>query len=174
MRLDTPERITNTHVYFWGSIFSNWYPSTFEYNGIVFLNSEAALMYAKAMIFDDNYHANKILNTENHDPRIVKKLGRKVIGYDDTVWSEQRYTIMVNILKAKFAQNPDMLDILLSYKNKTIVEGSPYDGVWGVKLHWSDDSILNDTNWNGDNLLGLALMEVRDDYLLHDGMEKLT
>lgn len=164
--LDKPERITDTHAYFWGSIFSNWYPSKFEYNGIEFLNSEAALMYAKAMIFDDLNHSIEILNTENHDPRKVKKLGRKVVGYDDDLWAENRYELMVDILKSKFSQNPDMLDILLSYEDKTIVEASPYDGIWGVKLHWSDDLILNEANWNGQNLLGLALMEVRDHFLL--------
>lgn len=163
--LSKPERITDTHAYFWGSVFSNWFPSIFEYYGVQFKNSEAALMYAKAMIFDDLDHAIEILNTENHDPRTVKKIGRKVVGYDDSVWAEHRYELMVDILKSKFSQNPDMLEILLSCEGKIIVEASPYDGIWGIKLHWSDDKVLIESNWNGENLLGLALMEVRDYFL---------
>ena len=161
MRYDKPERITTSHVYFWGSVFSNWYPSPFIYKNIKFFNSEAALMYEKASTFNDLSSMAKIINTVDHDPRKVKAIGRKVSPYDDNVWSDVRYQLMIEILLQKFTQIPEMLDILLETGDRVIVEGSPYDVIWGVGLHWNDDLILKESNWKGDNLLGKALMEVR-------------
>lgn len=79
------------------------------------------------------------------------------------MWDENRYQIMVDILKAKFA-NPTLKEILLRTDNLELVEGSPYDAIWGVKLDWMSDEILDRRNWRGRNLLGKALMEVREYY----------
>ena len=43
-----------------------------------------------------------------------------------------------------------------------MVEGSPYDGIWGVKLGLDDPRIHDPNQWQGENLLGFALMEARD------------
>lgn len=39
---------------------------------------------------------------------------------------------------------------------------SPYDVIWGIGLHWNDDDCLDENNWKGKNLLGKALMKVRE------------
>ena len=46
--------------------------------------------------------------------------------------------------------------------NKILVEASPYDGIWGIKMAETDKMAQNPLKWNGFNLLGFALMEVRD------------
>lgn len=69
---------------------------------------------------------------------------------------------MVKVNEAKFSQNKDLLDILKETGNRTIVEASPLDKIWGVGLHYDDDAILAESNWVGKNLLGKALMDVRD------------
>lgn len=71
---------------------------------------------------------------------------------------------MIDILKIKF-QNPILKEILLRTGNLELVEGSSYDAIWGVKLDWMSDEILDRNNWRGSNLLGKALMEVREYYL---------
>ena len=43
-----------------------------------------------------------------------------------------------------------------------LVEASPYDNIWGVKLSADNDDILYPEKWKGENLLGFALMQVRD------------
>lgn len=53
---------------------------------------------------------------------------------------------------------------LLDTGDRVIVEGSPYDPIWGVKLAWDSNEILDERNWKGSNLLGKALMEVREYY----------
>lgn len=79
------------------------------------------------------------------------------------MWDENRYQIMVDILKAKFA-NPVLNQILIETGDLELVEGSPYDAIWGVKLDWKRNEILDRRNWRGRNLLGKALMEVREYY----------
>jgi ribA/ribD-fused uncharacterized protein len=46
-----------------------------------------------------------------------------------------------------------------------LVEASPYDKVWGVGMPADDEHIENPLLWNGLNLLGFALMEVRDELI---------
>ena len=152
--------ITKTHIYFWGdTTLSNWGPAQFEYENHFFYNSEQAFMYAKALYFKDYDIANQILQNDN--PSIAKSLGRKVKGFDSQKWERVSYRIMVDINFEKFRQNSSLKEILLSTGNKTIVEGSPFDKIWGVGLHWDDDKILDEANWKGKNLLGKALMDVR-------------
>jgi len=62
---------------------------------------------------------------------------------------------------AKFSQNPDFRDFLLTTKNRILVEASPVDKIWGIGLAADDKKIENPRLWKGLNLLGFALMEVR-------------
>ena len=153
------ERVTDKYVFFWGSEFSNWYDSSLIYDSIVFYNSEQAFMWKKAMFFNDTETARKIAQVSN--PSIAKKLGRQVKNFDIQKWSEVSYQIMVDVNFAKYGQKPLLKEILLSTGDKTVVEASPYDTIWGIGLHWSDDAVLDEANWKGQNLLGKALMEVR-------------
>ena len=50
----------------------------------------------------------------------------------------------------------------ISTGDKIIVEASPYDSIWGIGMGAKDENIEDPTAWNGENLLGFALMEVRD------------
>lgn len=155
------DKVTDTHVYFWGDpTLSNWGPAEFEYKGYQFYNSEQAFMWEKADFFGDQEIANLILQTRN--PREAKDLGRKVKGYNDGEWSKVRYKKMLEVCLAKFSQNNELKQTLLSTGDKIIVEGSPYDRIWGVGWHWTDPEILYEVNWRGKNLLGKVLMEVRN------------
>ena len=154
------DRVTDTHVYFWGDpTLSNWGPAKFEHKSETFQNSEQAFMWEKAIFFGDEEIASDILSTDN--PSLVKKLGRKVKNFDNTQWEEERYDAMLSVCLSKFSQNEEQREILLNTEDRTIVEGSPYDKVWGVGLHWASEAILNESKWDGLNLLGEVLMDVR-------------
>ena len=62
----------------------------------------------------------------------------------------------------KFRQNPPLGEFLLSTGNAVIVEASPVDRIWGIGLAADDERATNPLQWRGENLLGFALMEVRD------------
>lgn len=159
-------RITDKHVFFWGEWPSNWYPSQFkaEYDGkeYVFSNSEQYFMFVKAKVFKDEEIALKIL-IDGTDPKSAKELGRQVRNYDDKVWDDMRYKVMVDACYYKFSQSPTLKEELLKdeYKDKGYVEGSPVDKIFGIGVHWKEASD-DESTWKGRNLLGKALDEVRE------------
>ena len=154
-------KTTDTHIYFWNGIYSNWHPAPFTdpNTKTAFVNSEQAFMWYKAMHFHDTGTADKVLLTS--DPKAVKALGRLVKNYDESKWKEVRYNIMVDVNYYKFSQNEAMKQELLASGDKVIVEASPYDKIWGVGLLEDDPLILDEKNWQGENLLGKAIMDVR-------------
>lgn len=51
---------------------------------------------------------------------------------------------------------------LKNYKIINLVEASPYDGIWGIKMGVDDPEIRNPKAWKGENLLGEILTKLRD------------
>lgn len=151
-------RIYNNKIFFWGGIFSNWYPCKFIYKNIEFNCSEQALMYEKAILFKDREIAQKILDAKT--PKEQKALGRLVKNYNENIWSKNREKIMINILLAKFTSNNKLKNVMIKYKNYQFVEASPFDRIWGIGLHEDNELIKDETNWRGQNLLGKALTKV--------------
>ena len=158
-------RVTEKHIFFWGEFPSNWHPARFvvERDGkeLEFFNSEQYFMYEKAVVFGDEVTAMRIL-FEGKDPKKAKTLGRQVKNYDDKIWEKVRYQIMVYANMHKYLQNKELRDMLLNeeFDGKKFVEASPFDGIWGIKC--DEATALDDeSNWNGLNLLGKALDEVR-------------
>ena len=155
--------ITPSHYYFWGGVFSNFYACNFTFKGLTFKSSEQAFMWCKARHFGDVNISIQIL--EATSPKQAKDLGRKVSNFNNEEWDKVRYDYMVEVLIAKFSQNPHLKDQLLSLSGKIAVEGSPYDKIWGVGLHWESKEILDEANWRGQNLLGKALVQVTQNLL---------
>ena len=157
-------RVTDTHIYFWGSFLSNWIPNDLEikYCDAIFTNSEQIFMFLKAIFFHDEEMAEKIIE-EGYDPRIAKKLGGQVRNFKESEWAMVREDKMYQACKMKFAWNPKLRKQLLDTGDKILVEGTPFDPIWGVKIKWDDDRILDEKNWKGQNLLGKVLMRVRND-----------
>jgi len=156
------ERVTNTHIYFWGRIFSQWHKLGFYDEELKqrFNCAEQYMMYKKALLFGDEYIAEQIITTA--DPREQKALGRKIKRFEPSLWDSHRFDIVVDGNMLKFGKHPIAKNILLKTKNMILVEASPHDKIWGVGLHWNDDLILDEKNWKGHNLLGKALMRVRE------------
>ena len=154
--------IYNKHVAFWGSPLSNFYPCKFDLDDEIWISSEQYFMASKARCFLDEESYIQIRQTST--PEAAKKLGRKVKGFNDNVWDMVKYHIMKDAVYAKFSQNENLKKFLLSpdFEGKDFVEGSPFDGVWGVKMDYRNPNIDNPENWNGENLLGKVLNEVRE------------
>jgi ribA/ribD-fused uncharacterized protein len=64
----------------------------------------------------------------------------------------------------KYSQNPDLLKILLETKETTLVEVSPFDKIWGIGLCAEDPRTQDETQWQGQNLLGKVLTELRENF----------
>ena len=120
-------------------------------------------MYHKALTMGDSDTAQAILAAST--PAEAKKLGRSIRPWDQQLWNQHKYTIMVDALLHKFSANPDLLKTLLDTGDAILAEASPDDTIWGIGL--SIDSAEQGVAWKGTNLLGKALMEVRDTLAHH-------
>lgn len=156
---------------FWGSkprdsrpvgpwVLSQWWPTRFVVDGVAYRHSEGFMMAAKARLFGDDAALEKILAAEH--PSIAKRLGRKVRGFDERAWVEARYQFVVEGNLAKFSQSPVLSEYLLTTAPQVLVEASPSDRIWGIGLAASNPTAGSPSAWRGKNLLGFALVEVRE------------
>ena len=139
---------------------SNWYPSSFTVNDITFSSMEQYMMYKKAECFKDKDTAEKILATD--DVAQIKTLGRLVADYNESYWNGVRQIIVFEGLLAKFSQNEDLKERLKSTGNDILAECAVRDRIWGIGLSMKDPDRFETDKWNGQNLLGYALMMVRE------------
>ena len=139
---------------------SNWYPSNFSVDGVVFSSMEQYMMYQKAICFEDKNIATQILLT--NDVSQIKALGRMVSGYDDNYWNGIRQIVVYKGLLAKFAQNDNLKELLKGTEEAILAECAVKDKIWGIGLSMKDADRLNRTKWRGQNLLGYTLMMVRE------------
>ena len=63
---------------------------------------------------------------------------------------------------AKFSQNPLLKDRLISTGNNILAECAVRDYIWGIGLSMDNPKRLDIEQWRGQNLLGYALMMVRE------------
>ena len=157
-------------VFFWGhtdrgegltkACLSQWFPCSFVVDGQYYNCAEQYMMAEKARIFGDEEIRQQIL--AEYSQMAMKKLGRKVKNYDDAVWKNVRFDVVVKGNLAKFSQNEKLRSFLISTDDKVLVEASPKDEVWGIGLDEHSSEASNPWKWKGTNLLGFALMEVRD------------
>ena len=109
--------------------------------------------------FNDEEVFAQILQVKH--PNDAKQLGRKVRNYDEQLWQEKRFEIVVQANLAKFSQHPELSAVLLATHDRILVEASPVDRVWGIGMAQDHEHIQDPAQWNGLNLLGFALMQVR-------------
>lgn len=176
-------RETATHVYFYGGPGSQWHRGSFsvalpivtERDGQrclvksddvrTFNCAEQAQMASKATIFKDPVRLKLIM--DEPEPFVQKKLGRKVSPFVDEVWAKLRPIVVTINNVAKFSQNDDYFEWIMSTGEKTFVEGSEKDTIFGVGLDWADPRIENEANWRGTNILGQCLHDTRLIFQMH-------
>jgi ribA/ribD-fused uncharacterized protein len=160
------------YLWFWGhrpqrdgsigaGCLSQWWPAGFTVDGRTFRTAEHYMMWRKAMLFGDTEMATRILAAGH--PRAAKMLGRRVSGFDEKIWAEQRFAIVTEASRAKFGQNDDLRAWLIGTGRRVLVEASPTDRVWGIGLTAADPRAADPAQWRGLNLLGFALMRARSD-----------
>ena len=109
--------------------FSNFYPINFTFNGATYHSSEQFIQHQKALYCNDYEAANKIMLTKS--TLAHKQLSYSINNYDHQGWTNAANERCCEGLRAKFTQNPSLLRILLSTRNKLLVECSK-DSIWGT------------------------------------------
>lgn len=118
------------------------------------------MMAEKARIFGDQENLDAILASSS--PKDIKAYGRAVRNFSPSKWNAVKFDIVVKGNTAKFSQNPELKRFLLSTGDAELVEASPKDRIWGIGLSEDDPRAVDKSKWPGQNLLGQALMQVRD------------
>ncbi len=101
-------------LFFWGhqprkdgtlgsSCLSQWYQAPFEVEKVKYKTAEHWMMAEKARLFDDMDNLKQILSTKS--PALAKKIGRKVLRFDQEKWDSERFDIVVKGNYHKFTQN---------------------------------------------------------------------
>lgn len=139
---------------------SNWYSSKVTVNDVDFSSMEQYMMYKKAVCFGDKDMANKILATD--DVAEIKAFGRLVANYNESYWNGVRQIVVFEGLTAKFSQNEDLKAKLKATDNSILAECAVKDRIWGIGLSMNDLDRFQIDKWKGQNLLGYALMMVRE------------
>lgn len=159
------------YLFFWGhqpskdgvitkSCFSQWWLADFVVAGLTYRSAEHWMMAEKARLFDDERTLARILAAQS--PAEAKKLGREIQGFVPEVWETHKFEIVKTGNRHKFEQHRDLAAFLLSTHDRVLVEASPVDTIWGIGLAADAPDAANPARWQGPNLLGFALMEVRD------------
>lgn len=164
------------YVFFWGhtpardgsinhSCFSQWYAAPFEADGHRFATAEHYMMFHKAMLFADQSVAEQVLAAAS--PGAAKALGRAVRGFDQAVWDAEGFAIVTEASYQKFSQHPELGAYLCATQQRVLVEASPKDAIWGIGLAADAEGVEDPTTWQGQNLLGFALMAARQRLVDH-------
>jgi len=158
-------------LFFWGhqpakdgsitkSCFSQWWLAPFEVGGIVYKTAEHWMMAEKARLFNDNAALEQIIEAKT--PAEAKNGGRQIKNFVAEIWDKEKFDIVVRGNAYKFTKHPELKTFLLGTKDRVLAEASPVDNIWGIGLEASSPVVENPSAWKGENLLGYALMEVRD------------
>ena len=92
----------------------------------------------------------------------IKNLGRLVANYNESRWNGVRQIIVFEGLIEKFSQNENLKKLLKATGNSILAECAVRDKIWGIGLSMQDPDRLQIDKWKGQNLLGYALMTVRE------------
>lgn len=165
------KKLKMKYIFFWGhspsydgsitkSCLSQWYDCKFIVDGIEYHTAEQYMMSQKALLFGD-VKINQEIMQANH-PKQFKDMGRRISGFNEKIWNDNKVDIVIQGNYAKFSQNPELKAFLTGTYNSILVEASPCDRIWGIGISEMDKNINNPLKWNGENLLGFCFMEVRD------------
>lgn len=174
--------IVNNILLFQKGPLSQWYggfkdqESTFEEHGRVFNCAEKYMMYEKAYIMGDTEAEDLILSSNS--PKEQKEIGRRIRNFDQVLWDTVKFEVVVRGNYLKFSQNEHLKEFLFQTNGLILAEAAPWDPVWGIGLDEKDKRAYNLETWQGESLLGKALMYVREtlshrinidfDYLRHN------
>lgn len=122
---------------------SNFYHAPIEFEGIPYLNNEAAFQAQKVMSDADRQLFSDL------NPSQAKRKGRRVYLRPD--WEQVKDEVMYRVCKSKFEQHEDLRRRLIATGDAELIEGNTWgDRYWGVDGY-------------GENKLGQILMRIRDE-----------
>lgn len=155
-----PDNLNNVNVIYSFTLkydfLSNFYPVDVLYEGAVYPSVEHAYQAAKTtdpelrIPFQGSAIRSNLMSAGQ-----AKRAGRK-LGLRGN-WDPVKIAIMETLLRQKF-ENPHLRKKLLRTGSAFLIEGNNWnDRTWGAVFN------PNTRDWEGRNLLGSLLMQIRED-----------
>jgi len=129
---------------------SNFYEAPVTYNGLTYLNSEAAFQSMKCSQMEQKVKFCTM------SPSEAKAKGKRVKLIP--VWENIKTDVMYGVVKAKFEQNADLRRMLLNTGDAILEEGN----MWHDNYYGSCNC-PRCRGIKGENILGKILMRVREE-----------
>jgi ribA/ribD-fused uncharacterized protein len=130
-----------------------------DHKGTLYRSVDQYYIKKKQEFFEPrNYHSALFIMNNYHSEDLYR-YSNVMNNYNDNIWREKRYTIMMQGLELKFTQNEYLFTRLKNTKDKFLVYCTPNDMTWGNGF--CENKSMDSSNWPGENLLGCALMETR-------------
>ena len=127
------------------SFLSNFYMIYVHYEGLTYVNAEAAFQASKCAEVSER----KVFANCSTDKAVQK--GKELMPFPE--WEEAQLDFMESILTAKFEQNPTLKKMLAETGNRILINGNnKQETFWGIDLY----------SWMGDNHLGKIIMKIRE------------
>ncbi|MBY3348664.1 NADAR family protein [Rhizobium laguerreae] len=131
-------------------VLSNLYRREIEFEGRIFPTSEHAYQAGKAI-----KPAVREWIQAAPSPSLAAMAAHGLYTWDVVPdWATIKFDRMRAVLRAKFIQHPDLAEILISTGSKRLVEAGTVNNA--VNRLWGE------VNGKGENMLGVMLMELRD------------
>lgn len=141
--------------------FSNLYKRSIKFDGREYPTAEHAYQAGKAR---KDAVREWILSAPS--PALVAMAAHGLYTWDIVPnWSKIKFDRMRQVLRAKFTQHKDLRDLLLSTCSARLVEVGKVDNV--VNRVWGE------VNGKGQNMLGVLLMELRDELVREGSINKI-
>jgi hypothetical protein len=131
-----------------------------EFNGTMYNSVQQALYGEIAKSFDDKNNLEKIMLAE--PGAISYSMSDLPEEKDDGKWNDLVRRLLYDINIIKFKQYPELAGRLLQTKTAILGTYIPNDNLIGIGISIDDIQSKNPLNWTGQNLLGKALMDIRE------------
>jgi ribA/ribD-fused uncharacterized protein len=133
-----------------------------EFNETRYNSAQQALSAELAKAFNDEAGLQKIMSVDS--PEEIDYTLEDVPGEPDTnraKWNDLTKQLMYDINIAKYNQYPELAARLLETKNAILGAYIPDDTLIGIGLSLDNIQSKKPVNWTGQNILGKALMDIR-------------
>ena len=138
-----------------------------EFNSTIYNSVHQALYAEIAKSFNDQDNLRKIMIADT--PNAISYSLDDVPGdaeVNEPKWNDLTKQLITNINIEKFKQYPELTERLLQTKSATLGAYIPDDNLIGIGISLDNIQSKNPVNWTGQNILGKALMDIREKVLM--------
>lgn len=160
LKADLRAGIKHSYHLFCGGLLSNNYPCKFTIDGVKYCCGVQFLEAQKAKVFQNDDVYEEIMNARNESE--VLKCSNKLTNYDEVVWKQHFEEYAMMVLQSRVSSDSQFREYIKNIKEDIIVYSNKDDLISGNGLTMFDTNANNPLYWDGSNLWGFCVMQMRD------------